>query len=519
MMRSGDQGDGTYLNPVLCSDYSDPDVIAVGDDYYLTASSFNCIPGLPILHSKDLVNWSLIGHALDRLPMDCYDQPCYGRGVWAPSLRYHDGKFWIVFGTPDEGIFVTTATDPAGPWTDLHCMQPGKGLIDPCPFWDDDPSTGSGQGGQAYLVHALAASRAGVNSLLILRKMAPDGSRCLDEGVTIIDGHYHHPVVEGPKVYKRNGFYYIFAPAGGVKGGWQTVFRARDIAGPYEDRIVLYQGNTDINGPHQGGWIETACGEHWFMHFQDRGAAGRVVHLQPMTWEDDWPVMGIESAAPRVYEPVVQHAKPRCDVTVSVTRPPDSDDFMSEQLGLQWQWMANAQEGWLDLQPGRLRLTCQGTPSGQCNWWEAGNLLMQKPQDMHLRVTTEVKLQPQASGDHAGLILTSGICGALVLEKTEQGIRLILQTLQQNQVSPQEIVSLPWSQEQAVLSFELDHGKGQFYYRSENKDLVAVGEPICPHSAAWIGAKVGLFALNPGIVPSGGVADFTSFHVETLGRN
>jgi len=511
MARTGDQGDGTYLNPILCSDYSDPDPIAVGDDFYLTSSSFNCLPGLPILHSRDLVNWTIIGHALERLPMACYDQPCHGRGVWAPAFRYHEGRFWIFFATPDEGIFMTNAPKPTGPWSTLHRVQEASGWIDPCPFWDDD--------GKAYLIHALAASRTGLNSVLVLHRMAPDGSRLLDEGHVVIDGHFHHPVVEGPKLYKRNGYYYVFAPAGGVRGGWQSVFRAKSIDGPYEDRIVLCQGNTDINGPHQGGWVQTSKGRCWFLHFQDRGAYGRVLHLQPMKWEGDWPLIGQQAKAPKVYEPVLRCAKPDVGKNYPIVRPQASDDFSGSTLGLQWQWMANPNASWYSLSasPGKLRLFSQGTTSEWSNWWQAGNLLLQKPQDMHFRVTTHLTVEAAASGDHAGLILTGGVGVALVVERADDRWRLALYIMEQaNQTQPQVVEALPWDSSRAHLRLEMEHGVGRFSASKDAKQFASIGPAIHPGSAAWLGAKVGLFSLNPGTKPSGGYTDFSCFDYEAL---
>jgi beta-xylosidase len=276
-----DNGDGTFRNPILFADYSDPDVIRVGDDFYLISSSFECVPGIPVLHSKDLVNWRIIGHAMPRLP-ERYDQPRHGEGCWAPSLRYHEGKFWVYFGDPDLGVFMTTATDPAGPWEAPVLVKSARGWIDVCPLWDDD--------GAVYLVHAWARSRAGFNSVLTVNRLSADGRRVIDDGVDVFKEPERHPTIEGPKFYKRNAYYYIFAPAGGVKQGWQVVLRSRSVYGPYEDRIVMRQGNTNINGPHQGGWVETPGGESWFVHFQDRGAYGRITHLQPMIWRDDWPV-------------------------------------------------------------------------------------------------------------------------------------------------------------------------------------------------------------------------------------
>jgi beta-xylosidase len=268
-----DQGDGTYCNPVIHADYSDPDVIRHGEDFWLVASSFNCTPGLPILHSRDLVNWTLANHAIQQVPHPRYAEVQPGCGVWAPSIRFHDGRFWVFFPMPDEGVYVTTATDPAGAWSEPWLLQEAKGWIDPCPFWDDD--------GQAYLIHAYASSRAGKKERIHVRPMSADCRHLLGEGKEVFHTS-HHAFLEGPKAYKLNGWYYILAPGGGVPTGWQVAFRARHIYGPYEEKIVLERGSTAINGPHQGALIDLPNGEWWFMHFQDTGPFGRIVHLQPV---------------------------------------------------------------------------------------------------------------------------------------------------------------------------------------------------------------------------------------------
>ncbi|WP_407427146.1 glycoside hydrolase 43 family protein [Treponema sp.] len=274
----------TYKNPILLCDYSDPDVCRAGDDFYLTASSFNFVPALPVLHSRDLVHWTLINYALPSIPLPGYDKVQNAKGVWAPSIRFHEGRFYIFFATPDEGIFYTSTADPYGKWDELQCVWAGKGFEDPCPFWDDD--------GKVYLVHAYVKSRVGFNSKLGIFELDPRTLKPVTEDKFIFDGTQSQPTIEGPKVYKRNGFYYIFAPAGGVTNGWQSVLRSKKIDGDYEEKIVLAQGDSKINGPHQGGWVQTQSGEDWFIHFQDAGIFGRITHLQPMRWISDWPVMG-----------------------------------------------------------------------------------------------------------------------------------------------------------------------------------------------------------------------------------
>ena len=281
-LYQADLGGGFYQNPIIFCDYSDPDCICVDGVYYMTASSFNFVPGLPILVSHDLVNWRLAGYALRNIPSERFASPCHAQGVWAPAIRFHDGLFYIYYGQPDEGIYMVRTADPLGAWDEPVLVLPGKGLIDPCPFWDDD--------GRAWVVHGYARSRIGFNSWLGIFPMSADGTHAIGDDKLLFDGTREQPTIEGPKVYKRGGWYYIFAPAGGVETGWQTVLRSRALLGPYEARVVLRQGGSDVNGPHQGAWIETPRGESWFMHFQSRGLYGRITHLQPMTWgEDGWP--------------------------------------------------------------------------------------------------------------------------------------------------------------------------------------------------------------------------------------
>ena len=285
--------DKTYKNPVIYADYSDPDVCvgASGEDYYLTASSFQCVPGLPILHSKDLVNWEIINYALGNLYegdeelLRHFSKPQHGAGVWAPSIRYHDGWYYIYWGDPDFGVYMVKTKDPAGKWEKPVCVIKGQGYIDTTPLWDDD--------GRCYLVNGWANSRAKFASVLTVRELSADGTKAIGQPVIVFDGNgTENRTCEGPKFYKREGWYWIMCPAGGVPTGFQLAMRSKSPYGPYEHKIVLAQGKTDINGPHQGGWVHTKYGEDWFVHFQDKEAYGRVVHLNPVDWSSGWPVMG-----------------------------------------------------------------------------------------------------------------------------------------------------------------------------------------------------------------------------------
>ncbi|QBE67582.1 glycosyl hydrolase 43 family protein [Pseudoduganella lutea] len=390
-----------YRNPILHADYSDPDVIRVGEDYYLVASSFHFSPGLPVLHSKDLVHWKIAGHVLPRLDFhpsydmgqpytltDSISKPVgpglrYAGGVWAPAIRHRNGTFYVYWATPDEGIFMSTATSPAGPWSPPVTVLAGAGYEDPCPFWDDD--------GKAWLVH----SKVGAGPI-ILHAMTPDGTRLLDAGKTIIEDKVNLPVLEGPKVTKRDGWYYIFAPIGGVGTGPQAVLRSRTIQGPYEHRTVLHPGN-GLKGPHQGGYVETPNGEGWFIHFNSTGAFGRIAHLQPVTWQDGWPMMGHGGL------PALEHAVPITAARSPDYRLQDSDEFSGTTLGLQWSWNHNPDPArWsLSQRPGFLRIEA----SRARYLVGARNTLTQILQGPAAEITTRIELGGLAEGQRAGLTL------------------------------------------------------------------------------------------------------------------
>ncbi|OME01982.1 glycoside hydrolase [Paenibacillus odorifer] len=505
-----DQGDGTYINPILHADYSDPDVIRVGDDFYMTASSFGHIPGLPILHSKDLVNWAIINHAVLEMNLEGYDRPQHGNGIWAPSLRFHGGKFWIFYGDPDVGIMMTSAVDPAGEWTPLHLVQAGKGLIDACPFWDED--------GQAYLIHAYAKSRSGIKHKLRLCRMSADGKGLLDEGRIIYDGTGNHPTLEGPKLYQRNGYYYILAPAGGVATGWQTVFRSRNIWGPYEDRIVLQQGQTSVNGPHQGGLVELDSGESWFIHFQDKGPYGRVVHLQPVSWVDDWPLMGELQASDGAGVPVIRYRKPEVGKAYAVSVPATSDDFESSTLGLQWQWQSNPKSSWysLEARESYLRLNAEHKPVDNKGLYHSPQLLLQKFPALSFTAACKVDPSGLGIGESGGLMIFGYRYCCLVVRRLEdQELKgmLALSLMQGDDTGETEMWSYPLiDTDNLFLRVEvLEDATCHFGYSLEGTDFTSVPvESFQAIEGHWVGAKTGLFAVGSG---NGGYLDIDWFRI------
>jgi len=494
-----DQGDGTYRNPVLHADYSDPDVVRVGRDFYLTSSSFQCTPGLPILHSRDLVNWRLVNHALRELPDPRYAEVQPGHGVWAPSIRFHDGRFWIVFPTPDEGIYVTTAEDPLGEWSEPHLLMGGQGLIDPCPLWDDD--------GLAYLVHAYAASRCGVRNKLHVRPMTPDGRRILGEGKVVIEIDPALPALEGPKFLKRNGYYYILAPGGGVPTGWQTVFRARHIDGPYEEKIVLAQQGTAVNGPHQGGLVDTPEGEWWFLHFQERQPYGRVVHLQPVRWEDDWPLMGEGQDAEGIGRPVMVHRKPAVPGEPP-SIPQTSDEFETTELGLQWQWNANPGKGWHSL-AGKLRLYAM--PFAGDDLYQVPNALLQKFPAGEFSVTTRVELSPEHPQVRAGLVVMGERSAALEVAAGDSGLRVRFR------IGAEDFGELRLASQPVVLKVRVaEGGSCRFGVVTPDSAFHQIGPAFQAVPGVWIGARVGLYCVGDRPGEDLGHADFSWFRVGGL---
>ena len=501
-----DQGDGTYRNPILYADYSDPDVIRVGTDFYMTASSFNAVPGLPILHSKDLVNWELIGHVYGaQPPLDVYSKPQHGSGSWAPALRYHNGEFYIFYPDPGYGIYMTKASKPAGPWSAPLLIKQVKGWIDPCPFWDED--------GHAYLINAMSASRSALKSTLIISRMSPDGTHLLDEGTLVYDGHNGDPTVEGPKFYKRNGYYYIFAPAGGVPRGWQLTLRSRKIYGPYERKVVLAQGSTAINGPHQGAWVDTPGGQSWFVHFQDQGPYGRVVHLQPMQWVDDWPVIGNRG------EPVTTFRKPDVGKVYPVMTPATSDEFNDSRLGLQWQWQANPQPAWAfpSAAYGFLRAYAIAAPDGHRNLWDVPNLLLQKFPAPRFTATLKMTLTALTVEDRAGLVVMGADYAAVVVKKGANGLLLTETICNGADQGAPEVESPPIELSSNTIYLRASVSENaitRFSYSVDGTNFTDVGTAFTAKQGRWIGAKVGLYALGTVPVSEYGFADVDWFRIE-----
>lgn len=474
-----------YTNPILNADWPDPDVIEVDGFYYLVASSFNRSPGLPILRSNNLVDWAPAGHALTELvPRDHFSQVRRGGGVWAPSIRHHAGRFWIFYPDPDQGIYVVNAEQTTGPWSKPHLLLSGKGIIDPCPLWDED--------GSAYLVHGWAASRSGVKNRLSVRKMSPDARSIVDTGdVIVIDGDSlpGYTTLEGPKFYRHDGHYWIFAPAGGVATGWQSAFRATSPYGPYEGRIVLAQGNSPVNGPHQGAWVRTPSGEDWFVHFQDRGPYGRVVHLQPMDWTPDgWPIMGEPVPGESYGTPVASHPYPVGTGPTAVV-PPTGDDFTQPGLGPQWHWQANPGDGWFAADGGgSLTLHAQLTDTRDLR--TLPSVLGQVLPGVPTRVSTILDASAALPGTFSGLAILGRSYAWLGLERNDDGFFLCGGT------EDGELSGEPLAGPTIELMVSIgDDDRGRFSWRSESSsDWRTLDWDFPVTEGHWIGAEIAVFA-------------------------
>ena len=526
-----DQGDGTYKNPVLYADYSDPDVIRVGEDYYMTSSSFNCIPGLQILHSKDMVNWEFAGAAVPNAlyPYDD-EKPEHGNRVWAPSIRHHDGFFYIFWGDPDQGAFMTKAKDVKGPWSEPVIVKAGKGIIDTTPLWDED--------GKVYMVHAYAGSRAGLKSVLAICELNSDATKAIGPSRIIFDGHIDQVTCEGPKIHKRNGYYYIFHPAGGVPTGWQTVQRSKNIYGPYETRIVMKQGKSPINGPHQGAWVDTPTGEDWFFHFTDVGAYGRLLCLEPMKWVNDWPVIGQAKKGAEWGEPVTQYKKPNVGKTYPICTPIESDEFDGMVLGPQWQWQANYNEKWAYFagDKGFVRLYSHPVSNDYKSLWDVPNLLLQKTPAPNFSATTKITFSPieKYKGEKTGLVVMGLDYAALTVENTESGLKLSQVECKKADKGNTEKENASVNLKKSTFYLRADIStdgskisksegghdlvvKCQFYYSTDNKKFEKLGNEFQVKEGKWIGAKVGVFCTRPNIKTNdGGWADVDWFRIEPL---
>ena len=514
----GDQGDGTFKNPVLWSDYNNLDVILVGSDFYMIAASHHFM-GMPVLHSKDGVNWTLLTRIYRRLDLDPrYNTPgqAYQDGTWAPAIRYHEGRFYVYVTTPTEGLIMSSTADAAGPWDPWLVVKAVAGWEDPCPFWDDVKNAGGDgpNGEKAYLIR----SQTGAGPLIV-QQMSWDGKQLLGTTTTVANG----PTLEGPKLGKRNSYYYIFAPEGGIDAGYQVVWRSSAILGPYTSKTILERGTTATNGPHQGSWIDLPNGQSWFYHFQQNGGWGRIGHLEPAQWgTDDWPKIGVDLDGNGIGEPVAQPKKPDVGATFPITVPASSDEFDGSDLGVQWLWNHNPDDTkWsLTARPGWLRLSAQplasksGTSaaSGSVPFVEdsiifAYNTVVQLAMGKVASAVTKLDTTGIVDGQRAGITLFGqtygwigvvGTAGKSVVRANIDGTYTTGPTLTATTVYLKASMSAS-----SQISFA---------YSTDGVSFTALGGSVTVGRTWFEGIKFGLFTYNLSTAVAGGVADFDYFH-------
>lgn len=493
-----------YTNPILVSDFSDPDVIRDGEDFYMVSSSFNFNPGLPVLHSRNLVEWELIGHIIDELPLGEYKEFVHGGGVWAPALRKHDGVFYCTYPLYGHGIWVSKAEDIRGPWSKPWCLYPYEGAEDPCPIWTDD--------GKCYLAIGFAKSKAGFNSQIAVLEVAPDLSRTLSENYTVVyDGHNDNPCIEGPKFYKHGDYYYIYCPAGGVKHGWQTALRSKNIYGPYESKIVMMRHDGNINGPHQGALVDLPDGGWAFIHFCDKDAYGRITYLQPAKWINDWCICG-EITDELISGTPVEFG----DYPVDIETGDDisySDDF-GDGLSPVWQTPAVCGKDWYKISDG-LRICAD-----ECNVYNRGRMLTQRFSAYNFTAETRVDVSAM-SGGYAALAVIGLSSYSLCISRGLAELRI-------DNEGKEEVVwtkKLRRNASAAKLTVEvyrsvLGQAKVKFY-------VDGIGVPVSLNAVKgrWVGARLALYANGRGEAQfkyfrlTRGVKSLNSVPIYAVGKN
>lgn len=484
--QQSDNGDGTFTNPIIWADFPDNDVIRVGDTYYMVTTTMYFFPGVPVLKSTDLVNWEYASNAVQQFKQhpfyDLNGGNRYGKGQWASSIRYHNGKFHILFLTLNEGGFLCTATKAEGPWEIRKLARP---YYDAGLFFDDD--------GRTYVAHGYSK----ISVTEVDANLAPIGRD------SVVFDKVQRPGLEGAHVYKINGYYYIYATYGGGDG-YQCCLRSKNIYGPYEEKIVLKDDmNLHGRGVHQGALIETQQGEWWSVIFQDRGGVGRVPTLQPVQWIDGWPMVGKDGRA------VVTHAKPNTSSPVHVL--PTSDEFNTESLAIQWAWNHNPDDSaWsLTKRKGYLRLTTSGIAG---DLPQARNSLTQRMFGPFSDATTELDVSHMQVGDMAGLAVLQ-IPYASIGVTAAEGAKFIVM-----KHAGKTIDSVALGKRNKIFfkaSVNTIKDQAHFYYSFDNRAFIPVGDTLNMKFdlKMFTGNRFVLF--NYATVRPGGYVDFNWFRMNT----
>jgi beta-xylosidase len=481
---------GTYTNPLISADFPDPDVIFVNDTYYMVSTTMFIFPGVTILKSKDLVNWEYCSNAIPRFDFSpCYNlDNChrYSHGQWATSLKYNNGKFYLLFITLDEGGFLCTSSKAEGPW---EIKKLPKGFYDPGLFFDED--------GKMYVAH-------GYNNIMVTevgQDLSPKSADSLVYRGDIRRG------LEGAHVYKIGAYYYLYCTYGGLDG-IQVALRSKNIYGPYEQKVVIQDTTQGINfGIHQGALIKTQTGEWWTILFVDSGPFGRFPSLQPVTWVDDWPMVGVNGKAVTTYK------KPNVGKSFPKTILPTSDEFSDPNLGMQWGWNHNPDSTkWsLEQRPGYLRLTTARVTS---SLREARNTLTQRiianrNQDIPTGALTKIEFAKMKDGDIAGLAVFQDPYAYIAVQKQNGAHMLIMVN------NGRTVAMMPVTGGIVYLRTSASNvtKKATFAYSLDNKNFKQLGDELNMNFNLKIftGNKFCLF--NYATQESGGYVDFDWFRV------
>lgn len=477
----GDQKNGTYRNPVLPSDYSDIDCIRVGSDYYAISSTFQYSPGVIILHSKDLVNWRIAGHAVEdvsqigpELNWDRMNR--YGRGIWAGAIRHHDGKFWIYFGTPNEGYFMTSAKTPDGPWEPLHQLTKEAGWDDCCPFWDDD--------GQGYFIGTNFSD--GYKTWLY--KLTPDGRDLVPGWRVLLNQGAGR---EANKLYKIGGVYYHFYSESTKQGRYVMMQRSKHIAGPYEEKRQLSHAQVEAREPNQGGIVQAENGNWYFLTHHGKGDwEGRCASLLPVNWTDGWPILG-EVGKDGIGVMAWTGRKPVQDAPLAT--PQTDDNFDGPKLGVQWEWNYQPRKDkWsLSERPGFLRLHAF-KPLQPDNLKKAGNTLTQRTMRTKSNVATvSFDLSGMQNGQVAGLSLYS-VDFSTIGARRENGV-ITLESMQNKERTSGPVLHSPklW-----LRSTWGSDGVCRYSYSTDGLTFTPFGEACRFGWGDYRGERIGIFTYN-----------------------
>lgn len=477
----GEQPDGMYYNPVLPADFSDLDCILVGKDYYAITSTFQYSPGVAVLHSKDLVNWNIIGHAVEDIrqigsDMNWDRMNRYGRGIWAGTIRYHDGKFYVLFGTPEEGFFTTWAEKPEGPWAPLTNILPEPGWDDCSAIWDEK--------GQAYFIGT--HFKGGYKTYIF--KMAPDCSSIDTGSATLVnqgDGR------EASKLIKVNDWYYLIYSK--VENGIRFVVgkRTKNIAGSWSEEKQLMAYNRESNEPNQGGIIEGPDGKWYFLTHHGRGDwEGRVASLLPVSWINDWPVMGKVGEDGLGYMvwsgemPIKKKYKRKKNFF---------DDFKTKKLDVNWEWNYYPRnEMWsLTEKKGHLRMRAV-KPLADNNLKKIPNILTQRIyRTPHSEVTVKMDVQKMETGQIAGLCHYAKTWTYIGISHTNGSLNIVFNEDGKSETTKIEHTKTIWFR--SVWGLD---GLNRFSYSTDGKSFTEFGTPYQFTWGDYRGTRVGIFTCN-----------------------